>query len=145
MKGDLVYNYMTNLLIFITIEFAVAIITQFYVPRDKTYEELSYPERFLTTLRFYLNIIEVIVVAYALVNFSKYLNLVTNIFLISILLACLRYFLFAAKFIYYFIDETKRNANIVDFMEGTFGIIQNLTIFFLLAFTVIRIYFSNVI
>jgi hypothetical protein len=144
MKGDDVYTLMTNLLIFVIIELAVAVTNQFYVPRHKKYEELTVIQKILVNLRFYFNIIETILITYVLFNYHSYLNYLTILLLVSILLACIRYFLFALEWIYYFINKTKKNIAAIEFIEGTFGKIQNIGILLLLIYIVIQIYFFRI-
>lgn len=144
MKLDLVYNFMSILLIFFVIEAAIAITTQYYVPIDKPYEELTKTQKVLWTMRFYLNIIEATLIIYALYNYSSYLNNYAILLLVLILIACLRYFFFAYGLIYYFIDKTENNIKVVNFIEGPIGKIQNIIIFLLLSFLALRIYFYEI-
>ena len=141
MKGDEVYSFMIFLLFFIIFELIVAIVNQFYVPENKTYEELTPTQKMLSTLRFYLNIIQLSILIYTLFNYSKYLNSLTILLIVSILIASIRYFLFAREYIYYFVDKTDKNGIIVDFIEGPFGKAQNIGILFLLIYIVIKLYF----
>lgn len=144
MKGEFVYISLTFLLIFIIFELAVAITNQYYVPRDKKYEELNTIQKILATLRFYFNIIETILIIYFLFYFYDYLNNATIFLLVSILLACLRYFFFELELIYYFVNKSERNLKRVDFIEGTFGKIQNISILLLLIYIIITIYFFKI-
>jgi hypothetical protein len=144
MKSDSVYNFMIFLLVFIIIELIVAVTNQIYVPFGKKYEELTVTQKILSNLRFYFNIVETILLTYVLFNYSKYLNNWTILLLVSILIACMRYFLFGLGLIYYFVDKTKKNYIIVDFIEETIGKIQNIGIILLLVYIVIRIYFYKI-
>ena len=144
MKGEFVYISLTFLLIFIIFELAVAITNQYYVPRDKKYEELNTIQKILATLRFYFNIIETILIIYFLFYFYDYLNNATIFLLVSILLACFRYFFFELELIYYFVNKSERNLKRIDFIEGTFGKIQNISILLLLIYIIITIYFFKI-
>ena len=74
MKSDNLYIFMTFLIIFIIIELTVALTNQYYVPRNKKYNELTGVQKFLVNSRFYLNILETIILIYVLANYSKYFN-----------------------------------------------------------------------
>lgn len=138
MKGDLVYNFIVYIFLFIIFEISVALINQFYVPENKNYDDLTPTQKLLFTLRYYLNVIELIIITYVLFKFGQYLNYLTIIFLIFTLLAIFRYFLFSRGLIYYFVD----NAH---FIEGTLGKFQNMTILILSVFIVLRIYFYQLV
>jgi hypothetical protein len=141
MKGDAVYSFMIFLIFFIIIELIVAIINQYYVPLRKNYDELTPTQKMLSTLRFYLNVIELNILIYTLFKYGEYLNSLTILLVVSILIACIRYFLFAREYIYYFVDKTEKNNIIVDFIEGPFGKAQNIGIVVLLIYIVIKLYF----
>jgi hypothetical protein len=144
MKSDFVYNFMTILLIFIIIELTIAIANQNYVPLDKKYKDLTITQKILSNLRFYFNIVETFLISYILFNYSKYLNSLTILLLVSILIGCVRYFFFGLGLIYFFIDKTKKNDTIVYFIEDIFGKIQNTGIMILLIYIIIRIYFYKI-
>ncbi len=129
---------MIYIFFFIIFELCVALINQFYVPLDKNYEDYTPIQKFLFTIRYYLNIIELIIITYVLFKFGRYLNYLTIALLAFILIACLRYFLFRLGLIYYFIDKA-------DYIEGTLGTVQNITILILSVFIVLRIYFYQLI
>lgn len=144
MKGEFVYNFLTLLIIFIIIELIIAIINQYYVPPDVKYDQLTITQKILSNLRFYFNIIETILIFYVLFYYYNFLNNLTILLLVSILIACFRYFLFALGLIYYFIDKTERNTKIVEFIEGPIGKTQNKGIALLLFFIIIRIYIFKI-
>ena len=142
MKGDQVYNFMIGLVIFIAADMIVALINQFYVPYDGTkYEELTFIQKILYSLRFYFNIVQIILVTYTLYFYSKYLNYLTILLIVLVWLASARYFLFALKLIYYFINKTEKNDIIIEFIEGTLGKVMNSGILILLIYLIIKIYF----
>jgi hypothetical protein len=144
MKSDLVYNFMILLLIFIIIELSIAVTNQIYVPLDKQYKDLTPTQKILVELRFYFNIIETVLLSYTLFNYSEYLNGLTILLLVSILIACFRYFLFGLGLIYHFVNKTKKNTIIVDFIEDTLGKYQNIGIIILLTYIIVRIYFYKI-
>jgi hypothetical protein len=144
MKSDSVYNFMIFLLIFIIIELSIAVTNQIYVPHGKKYQDLTLTQKILSNLRFYFNIVEVILLSYVLYNYSKYLNWLTILLLVTILIACVRYFLFGLELIYFFVNKTNKNDIIVNFIEETVGKIQNIGIILLLIYIVLRIYFYKI-
>lgn len=144
MKGDSAYNFVIFTLVFTTIELIIAIANQFYVPNDKKYEDLSTTQKILSSLRFYLNIIEAFMIIYLFAVYGQYLNILTIILFVSIFLAIIRYFLFARRWIYYLIEKTETNAPIIDFIEGKFGVFQNAGIVILLIYINARIFLFKV-
>jgi hypothetical protein len=144
MKGDNVYFLMTVLIIAIIVELSVALLNQYYVPYDKKYNELTPIQKVLSSMRFYFNIIESLVVIYVLFNYSSYFNHLFILLLVFILLACARYFFFELGLGYYFVERSKRNYIIFDFMEETFGKLQNIAILFLLMVIIVRIYIFKI-
>jgi len=141
MNNSYIFNLLTLLLFFVLIEVFVAIINQYYVPDEKPYNELTTTQKILKQLRFYFNIIETIMISVFLFYYGKFLNWLTILFLVSMLISAFRYFLFALQLVYYFVNKTEKNMIIVDFIEKTFGKIQNWTNFILIVIIIARIYF----
>lgn len=145
MESEDAYTYMIYLLIFIIIEFTIAIANQFFVVHDPKIEDLTTTEKILYYLRLYFNIIETCLVLYGLFMYGKYYNMFTLLLLAAVLLAALRYFLFAYELIYYFIDDTKENNDIVFFIERRFGKVSNIAVYILLVYVAARIFFFKAV
>jgi hypothetical protein len=144
MKGDSAYKFIIFLLIFTTIELLIAIANQFYVPNNKKYEDLQPLQQILYKLRLYLNTIEAFLIIYLFAVYGQYLNILTIILFVAIFLAIIRYFLFARKWIYYFVEKNESNSKIFDFIEGKFGVFQNAGIVILLIYIIARIFLFKI-
>ena len=144
MPTDFVYNFIIFSLFYSIFQLSISIINKFYVPQNKPYEELTNTQKILTTMRFYDNIFGTIIVVYILINYRKYVNGLTILFFVSLLISNIRYFLLVKEYIYIFIDKSQRNKEIVDFIESPIGTFQNACNLFLVIYIVFKLYFTKV-
>jgi hypothetical protein len=144
MPTDFVYNFIIFSLFYSIFQLFIGIINKFYVPQNKPYEELTNTQKILTTMRFYDNIFGIIIVVYILINYRKYVNGLTILFFVSLLISNIRYFLLVKEYIYIFIDKSQRNKEIVDFIESPIGTVQNVCNLFLVIYIVFKLYFTKV-
>jgi hypothetical protein len=114
------------------------------MPQKKPYEELTNTQKFLVTMRFYDNIIGTIIIVYILINCRKYINGLTILFFVSLLISNITYFLIVKEYIYIFIDKSQRNKEIVNFIDSPIGTIQNACNLLLVIYIVFKLFFTKV-
>jgi hypothetical protein len=114
------------------------------MPKNKSYEELTNTQKILATIRFYDNIIGTIIIVYILINYRKYINGLTILFFVSLLISNIIYFLVIKGYIYIFIDKSQRNKEIVDFIESPIDPVQNACNLFLVIYIVFKLFFTKV-
>ena len=144
MQIDFVYKFIIFLLFYSIFQLSVGMINKLYMPQNKSYEELSNTQKFLATMRFYDNIIGTIIIVYVLINCRKYINGLTILFFVSLLISNITYFLVIKGYIYIFIDKSQRNKEIVDFIESPIDPVQNACNLFLVIYIVFKLFFTKV-
>jgi len=144
MQIDFVYKFIIFLLFYSIFQLSVGMINRLYMPQNKSYEELTNTQKFLATMRFYDNIIGTIIIVYVLINCRKYINGLTILFFVSLLISNITYFLVIKGYIYIFIDKSQRNKEIVDFIESPIDPVQNACNLFLVIYIVFKLFFTKV-
>jgi len=144
MQIDFVYKFIIFLLFYSIFQLSVGMINRLYMPQNKSYEELTNTQKFLATMRFYDNIIGTIIIVYILINYRKYINGLTILFFVSLLISNIIYFLVIKGYIYIFIDKSQRNKEIIDFIESPIDPVQNACNLFLVIYIVFKLFFTKV-
>ena len=144
MQIDFVYKFIIFLLFYSIFQLSVGMINKLYMPKNKSYEELTNTQKILATIRFYDNIIGTIIIVYILINYRKYINGLTILFFVSLLISNITYFLVIKGYIYIFIDKSQRNKEIVDFIESPIDPVQNACNLFLVIYIVFKLFFTKV-
>ena len=62
MQIDFVYKFIIFLLFYSIFQLSVGMINKLYMPKNKSYEELTNTQKILATIRFYDNIIGTIII-----------------------------------------------------------------------------------
>ena len=144
MQIDFVYKFIIFLLFYSIFQLSVGMINKLYMKQNKSYEELTNTQKFLANMRFYDNIIGTIIIVYILINYRKYINGLTILFFVSLLISNIIYFLVIKGYIYIFIDKSQRNKEIVDFIESPIDPVQNACNLFLVIYIVFKLFFTKV-
>ena len=144
MQIDFVYKFIIFLLFYSIFQLSVGMINKLYMPQNKSYEELTNTQKFLANMRFYDNIIGTIIIVYILINYRKYINGLTILFFVSLLISNITYFLVIKGYIYIFIDKSQRNKEIIDFIESPIDPVQNACNLFLVIYIVFKLFFTKV-